>query len=964
MNTFTPSLLIVFSLLFGTISLHAQGTAFTYQGRLDSDGGAANGSFDFRFRLASDALGSNYVVSPLLTDAVPVSNGLFTVILDFGAGIFTGSNFWLQVDVKTNGAASYTALTPLQAITPTPYAITASNLSGTLPATQLSGTVASANLAGTYSNALTLNNATNSFSGNGAELTALNASELTSGTVADTRLAANVARTHQVWLLGGNAGTSPGPHFLGTTDDRPMELSVNGMRALRLEPTVNDASHSNMVNVVGGASGNLVGVGVYGATIGGGGALSLFGVPYINRVEANLGTVSGGGQNTIQSSADCGTIGGGVFNTIETAAAFAALGGGYRNIIETNASFSTLTGGRQNTIQSIAFYGTISGGVGNMIQTDTEFGTISGGYQNTIQTNADAATIGGGGGNTIQHSAPHATIGGGVNNTIQSNAAFATIGGGYANTIQPNASGNDSYATIPGGGLNTIQFNAFQATIGGGFLNTIYPEAQRGTIGGGLFNTIQSNAAAATIGGGTTNEIQPNAANSTIGGGRGNTIQRSANSATIAGGNLNLIQTLAGYTSIGGGLLNRIQTNAINSAIAGGYGNTIGPNAFFASIGGGQLNTIQLGASHAAISGGHQNTIQTNAEYTCIGGGYFNTIQTNASYTTLGGGYFNTIQPNATHATLGGGYFNTIQLDAAAATIGGGSANAIETNAFEGTIGGGAFNTIGRNASYATIAGGRQNTIQPNAGHATIPGGAFNSAASYAFAAGYRAKANHAGAFVWADSQDADLASTANNQFCIRASGGVHLTSGTSVSFGSTLSQKINLYGTTFGLGIQSSVQYSRVGLGSGYAWYAGGVHNDNTFNSGGGTTLMTLTGGGLTVNGILASSSDRNVKENFATLQPREILEKLVALPLSSWNYKADTATRHIGPMAQDFYAAFNVGADDKHIATVDADGVAFAAIQGLNQKVEEKDARIGVLEKELSELKLAVKELRERKQ
>ena len=107
------------------------------------------------------------------------------------------------------------------------------------------------------------------------------------------------------------------------------------------------------------------------------------------------------------------------------------------------------------------------------------------------------------------------------------------------------------------------------------------------------------------------------------------------------------------------------------------------------------------------------------------------------------------------------------------------------------------------------------------------------------------------------------------------------------------------------------------------------------------------------TTPGAFVSASDRNVKENFAPVQPREMLEKVIALPLSSWNYKADTATRHVGPMAQDFYAAFNVGPDDKHIATVDADGVALAAIQGLNQKVEEKEARITALEKELAEIK-----------
>jgi len=99
----------------------------------------------------------------------------------------------------------------------------------------------------------------------------------------------------------------------------------------------------------------------------------------------------------------------------------------------------------------------------------------------------------------------------------------------------------------------------------------------------------------------------------------------------------------------------------------------------------------------------------------------------------------------------------------------------------------------------------------------------------------------------------------------------------------------------------------------------------------------MRLDGSGnLFTAGAVNPPSDRNAKENFLPVQPREMLEKVVALPLSSWNYKADTATRHVGPVAQDFYAAFNVGTDEKHIATVDADGVALAAIQGLNEKVE----------------------------
>src|SRR6185295_20095957 len=97
---------------------HAQGTAFTYQGRLSDGGSPATGNYDLRLRLASDALGNNYVGPTLLTNGVPVTSGLFTVALDFGPGIFTGSNLWLQIDVRTNGAGSYTTLNPLQRLTP------------------------------------------------------------------------------------------------------------------------------------------------------------------------------------------------------------------------------------------------------------------------------------------------------------------------------------------------------------------------------------------------------------------------------------------------------------------------------------------------------------------------------------------------------------------------------------------------------------------------------------------------------------------------------------------------------------------------------------------------------------------------------------------------------------------------------------------------------------------------------
>ena len=109
--------------------------------------------------------------------------------------------------------------------------------------------------------------------------------------------------------------------------------------------------------------------------------------------------------------------------------------------------------------------------------------------------------------------------------------------------------------------------------------------------------------------------------------------------------------------------------------------------------------------------------------------------------------------------------------------------------------------------------------------------------------------------------------------------------------------------------------------------------------------------------------TSDRNAKEQFKPVNAREVLAKVARLPISEWQYKTQSDARHIGPMAQDFHAAFAVGRDDKHITSVDADGVALAAIQGLNEKFEEqtreKDGRIQELEKTVAELKELVSQL-----
>jgi hypothetical protein len=90
-------------------------------------------------------------------------------------------------------------------------------------------------------------------------------------------------------------------------------------------------------------------------------------------------------------------------------------------------------------------------------------------------------------------------------------------------------------------------------------------------------------------------------------------------------------------------------------------------------------------------------------------------------------------------------------------------------------------------------------------------------------------------------------------------------------------------------------------------------------------------------------------MKENFRDVDQLQILERVVALPISEWNYRSQNASiRHIGPMSQDFFTAFGAGEDEFHISSVDADGVALVSIQGLYQLVQEKDEQIAALQAE----------------
>ena len=119
--------------------------------------------------------------------------------------------------------------------------------------------------------------------------------------------------------------------------------------------------------------------------------------------------------------------------------------------------------------------------------------------------------------------------------------------------------------------------------------------------------------------------------------------------------------------------------------------------------------------------------------------------------------------------------------------------------------------------------------------------------------------------------------------------------------------------------------------------------------------------GGNVNITGTLTESSDVNRKENIATIDPTEVLNKVLAMPVTTWNYLEEDNVTHMGPMAQDFHAAFGLGATDKGIANIDSSGVAFGAIQGLHQVIDNKDKEIKELKQLLTALEARLAALEE---
>jgi trimeric autotransporter adhesin len=368
-------------------------------------------------------------------------------------------------------------------------------------------------------------------------------------------------------------------------------------------------------------------------------------------------------------------------------------------------------------------------------------------------------------------------------------------------------------------------------------------------------------------------------------------------------------------------------------------------------IGGSRGNFVSSGTVGATIGGGGATN---NSDFFLIS--VINSV--GADFGTVSGGAFNTASGLA--AVVGGGYFNKASTNFA-------------------TVGGGDGNTAA--GTYATVGGGFGNMASEEG--ATVSGGEYNDAGgNYSFAGGLGAQAVYDGDFVWADSQGEPLptpfSSTAANQFLIRAGGGVGINMNN--PNGASLYVQGNRnggWGSSVGY-FENASTFNDAGLGSSPALRVvvdGGSSPDGALSvsvNGNGTGplaefgnantfVVTIQHDGTVISKNSVLTSDRNAKENFAALDGETVLAKVISLPVTEWNYKDDPADKkHIGPMAQDFYAAFDLnGADDKHISVVDEGGVALAAIQGLNQKLNDKDVEIQELKQSVDELKAMVKQL-----
>jgi hypothetical protein len=288
---------------------------------------------------------------------------------------------------------------------------------------------------------------------------------------------------------------------------------------------------------------------------------------------------------------------------------------------------------------------------------------------------------------------------------------------------------------------------------------------------------------------------------------------------------------------------------------------------------------------------GSRVTFVNNSPNT-INGNNGNSFATGVYGATIGGGGSDVAPGNhqvtGNHGTVAGGRGNKAYDNA---VVSGGTSN--DASGSLSVVSGGSGNTASANTTV--VAGGFRNVASGLS--STVAGGQENIASGfYSFAAGSYAHADKNGAFVWADSS-------------------------TSAPFKPSLNWSPPYGEDTFNVratgGVMFATAVNTAGVPTTFCYFAG-----------------SLTGWSCT--------SDRNVKERIEPITPSRVLAGVLAMPVSTWSI-IGSKVRQMGPMAQDFYRAFGLGDSDKAINSIDSSGVAFAAIQGLNERLQHVNKTLG---------------------
>ncbi len=378
------------------------GTQFTYQGELLMNNAPVNGSYNFIVNLYDTQSGGVQQMGQNIPD-VTVTNGIFSIEVDLGNMVFAGDERWLELSFTDLAGNNLVTLQPRQRVTNAPYAIHAQFVgtngvnsfaiqdASITTAKIANGAVTSAKLAG--------DSVTSAKIANGTIATA----DIASQAVTRTQIAANTIQRSEVdstqiqervtgtcaagssirviaqdgtvtcetddvgggssgWGLTGNAGTTAGTNFIGTTDNQPLEFKVNNLTSMKIIPSTN-----SQTNLIIGNPSNTISSIVEGSSILGGGETG-FG----NIITESTSVISGGSNNKI-GNADTNpndgsgsTISGGtnndIISTVFLNSQSSTIAGGNANKIFSNDS--TISGGHNNQVR--ANYGTVPGGQGNI----------------------------------------------------------------------------------------------------------------------------------------------------------------------------------------------------------------------------------------------------------------------------------------------------------------------------------------------------------------------------------------------------------------------------------------------------------------------------------------------------------------------------------------------------------------------------------------------------------------------